>query len=330
MLNVISKFFSTILSQVAMTLGGSLIPGALGAMLIEILPFLRGIGSEIQHALGDDSPALVPTVMVAYALTSFLVGFVFVALGIFKAGILVSVRSPHQLSSFRRIEFTLVVLYQVAYFPRPVLTGTIGAIGVSLFILGLGLPLPPLSSTITISNADTVLFGVSHLGLLFASCGPAFFLSFSIRSEFLRRCSFGKTQHPYYIPLYFLLIPIVFWIAVAGIQDSDRVGMDILVEKGWLFGVDDSVKQQSGIGSAWVYWTLFDFSKVDLHALKNATTNIVLLVVIGVLNLPIYVPALGSSLGIPVNMDHEFMGQGIANVFAGLAGTVPNILVGSC
>jgi len=72
-----------------MTLGGSLFPGALGAMLIEILPFLRGIGSDIQRALGDDSPALVPTVMVAYALTSFLIGILFIGLGAFKAGRLV-------------------------------------------------------------------------------------------------------------------------------------------------------------------------------------------------------------------------------------------------
>lgn len=78
-----------------MTLGGSLIPGGLGAMLIEILPFLRGIGSDIHHVLGDDSPALIPTVMIAYALTSFIIGFVFVALGAFKAGILVRARDSH-------------------------------------------------------------------------------------------------------------------------------------------------------------------------------------------------------------------------------------------
>lgn len=72
-----------------MTFGGSLFPGALGAMLIEILPFLRGIGSDLQRALGDDSPALIPTVMFAYALTSFLIGAVFIALGVFKAGLLV-------------------------------------------------------------------------------------------------------------------------------------------------------------------------------------------------------------------------------------------------
>lgn len=90
-----------------MTLGGSLIPGALGAMLIEILPFLRGIGFDIHHVLGDDSPALVPTIMFAYALTSFLVGFVFIALGVFKAGILVGARgSYHQRSNQKDPAYT--------------------------------------------------------------------------------------------------------------------------------------------------------------------------------------------------------------------------------
>ena len=76
-----------------MTFGGSLFPGALGAMLIEILPFLRGIGSDIRDVLGDDNPALIPTVMVTYAMTSFLVGLVFLILGALKAGQLVC-RAP--------------------------------------------------------------------------------------------------------------------------------------------------------------------------------------------------------------------------------------------
>ena len=80
---------STVLSQLTMTLGGSRFPGALGAMLIEILPFLRGIGSDIESALGNESPALMPTVMFAYALTSFLIGILFFALGACKAGRLV-------------------------------------------------------------------------------------------------------------------------------------------------------------------------------------------------------------------------------------------------
>jgi len=72
-----------------MTLGGSRFPGALGAMLIEILPFLRGVASDIRDALGADNPALVPTVMAAYALTSFLTGFIFILLGALKLGGLV-------------------------------------------------------------------------------------------------------------------------------------------------------------------------------------------------------------------------------------------------
>ena len=54
------------------------------ATLVEIMPLLRGIGSDVQHTLGDDSPALMTTLMVANALTGFLVGIVFVALGAFE------------------------------------------------------------------------------------------------------------------------------------------------------------------------------------------------------------------------------------------------------
>lgn len=69
-----------------MTLGGSLFPGALGSMLIEILPFLRGIATSIQNRMGADSPSLLPTVMAAYAMTSFLTGAVFLVLGVFRCG----------------------------------------------------------------------------------------------------------------------------------------------------------------------------------------------------------------------------------------------------
>ena len=215
----------------------------------------------------------------------------------------------------------------MAYFPKTVLTGIIGGIGVSLFILGLGLPLPPSSSALTFSSVSTVLFGSEHLGLLSASCIPAFFLSYSIRSDFLRRRFSGATQHAYYIPLFFVTIPIIFWIAVAMTRKSNTQGMAMLVDSGWLFKIQDEGLHQRGTGPSWNYWKLFDFHNVAPHALKSATTNIVLVVVIGVLNLPIYVPALGFSLRVPVNMNHEFIGQGAANLLAGIAGTVPNILV---
>jgi len=310
---------STILSQLAMTLGGSKFPGALGAMLIEILPFLRGVASDIRSALGDDNPALVPTVFAAYALTSFLTGAVFVLLGMLRLGKLVSfLRCPSL--------FHIDSLHKVAYFPQTVLTGAIGAIGVSLFILGLGLTLPEDSPGLSLSNTRSVLFNRQHLPLLAASFFPAFFLSVSVRSQRLNRWTRGAVQNAYYVPVYLSLMPILFWVIV-GPQHLDQEG---LIKGGWLFRVDSSIKEQGGLGTSWIYWTEFDFGRVEWWAMRNAIENIVLLVVIGVLNLPIYVPALAFTLDVPYDMNHELFGQGVANLLAGATGTMPNILVSRC
>lgn len=74
----------------------------------------------------------------------------------------------------------------------------------------------------------------------------------------------------------------------------------------------------SPLGSAENIWTT---------NLKNAVTNFVLLVVIGVLNLPLYVSALALALDVPYSMNHELIGQGATNILARACGTVSNILV---
>ena len=102
-----------------MTLGGSRFPGVLGSMPIEVLPFLRGIVSKIQSRLGDENLSLLPTVFVGYALTSILVGAVCTILGVFRCGRLVK----QQMSSR---EYQILLVTQVRYFPKTVLTGAIG------------------------------------------------------------------------------------------------------------------------------------------------------------------------------------------------------------
>lgn len=62
-------------------------------MLIEILPFLRNIASSIQTGLGDENPRLLPTVLTAYAMTSFLIGAVFTLMGVLRCGRLVSLQN---------------------------------------------------------------------------------------------------------------------------------------------------------------------------------------------------------------------------------------------
>ncbi|KAJ7347203.1 sulfate transporter family-domain-containing protein [Mycena albidolilacea] len=290
---------STLTSQLVMTFGGSRFPGAMGAMLIEILPFLRGVATDIRAVLGDDHPGLIPTVMAAYVLTSFLTGAAFVFLGILKLGNL------------------------VAYFPQTVLTGAIGAIGVSLFVLGLGLPFPSSATPLSLSNVASTLFSKNHLSLLAASFFPAFFLSVSVRSRHIELWTRGLIRSPYYIPVYLLMIPTVFWI----VAPAAGISRESLMSAGWLFTVDTaSVSSSSGLVASWNYWALFEFRLVEWWSLKSAIKNIVLLVVIGVLNLPIYVPTLAFSLDVSYDMNHELIGQGVANIFAGLVGTVPNIL----
>ncbi|KIJ65787.1 hypothetical protein HYDPIDRAFT_87654 [Hydnomerulius pinastri MD-312] len=247
-----------------MTFGGSLFPGALGSMLIEVLPFLRGIATSIQQRLGDDSPNLLPTVIAAYALTSFLTGAIFVLLGVFRCGRLVC----------------------------------------------------------------SVLFNRIHIPLLFASFVPALFLSVSIRMSALSKATRGFTDHALYVPVYVLFIAGLFWTVAAGSGHATVNGMTRLSSDGWLFTVEESVRNQKGIGHAWDYWSLFDFSKVEWSAMTAAIENIVLLVVIGVLNLPIYIPAMSLVLGVPsYNMNHELIGHGVSNIFAGVVGTIPNLVV---
>lgn len=94
--------YSTVVSQVTLTCGGSRIEGALGSMLAETLPFLRSIATAIQKELGPGHPGVLPTTMVAYASTSVLLGAVFFALAALRCGRL------------------------TGYFPRTVMTGVVG------------------------------------------------------------------------------------------------------------------------------------------------------------------------------------------------------------
>ena len=154
------------------------------------------------------------------------------------------------------------------------------------------------------------------------------FLSVSIRLSSLARITRGFTEHALYVPVYVLCITGVFWAVVGGVGDANSDGMKRLASIGWLFTVEESVPQKSGIGTAWNYWSLFNFSMVKWSALAGATQNIVLLVVIGVLNLPIYIPSMALSLDVPAyNMNHELLGHGVSNILAGVLGTVPNLVV---
>lgn len=139
--------------------------------------------------------------------------------------------------------------------------------------------------------------------LLVASLLPIIFMCFSIRSDTLNRLTRGAVQHPYYVPLYFLGIGALFWIVVGGLGLGRIGGLHGLAERGWLFRASEGLGSGNvNLKEALNYWSLFNFSLVDMSAFSHAVTNFVLLVVIGVLNLPVYVPALALSLDVPYSM----------------------------
>jgi MFS superfamily sulfate permease-like transporter len=202
------------------------------------------------------------------------------------------------------VAHSLTVIHKIAYFPQTVLTGAIGGIGVSLFILGLELPLPGGDGhSLTLSNAGSVLFSEDHVPLLLASLLPIVLMCFSIRSEMLNKWTRGAVQHPYYVPLYFLGIGAMFWIVVGGLGINRVGGLHGLAEQGWLFSTGEVLGSGNvNLRDALNYWSLYDFRLVEMSALSHAVTNFVLLVVIGVLNLPVYVPALALTLDVPYSM----------------------------
>lgn len=100
----ISMFLaSTLISQLIFSGGGSAFKGAVGSMMIEVMPFLHIICTIVERDMsGQSRHAIIATVMIAYATSTILTGLVFLLLGIFKMG----------------------ALFQ--FFPRHILIGSIG------------------------------------------------------------------------------------------------------------------------------------------------------------------------------------------------------------
>lgn len=136
----------------------------------------------------------------------------------------------------------------------------------------------------------------------------------------------GFTRHAMYVPLFMATVTAIFWITVFLGGKANSKGMKELADRGWLFSL--SRPSNTTDHHAWNYWRLFDFSLVNWHAIGSATGNILLLVTIGTLNLPIFIPAMAIMLKQPrYNMNWELIGHGISNILSGATGSLPNLVV---
>ncbi|KAF8623274.1 hypothetical protein AX17_007480 [Amanita inopinata Kibby_2008] len=286
----ISMFFmSTVVSQLAYTFGGSCFAGANGSMMIEVVPFFHIMANSIASRIGEDHPReIIATTLTAYALSSILTGLSFFLLGALKLGVI------------------------VGFFPRHILVGCIGGVGAFLFITGLTVSLRIADDAFTEAPWATLcyLFSDSHIAALWL---------LPLALAVLLRLITYRWRHQLIFPLYFIIIPSLFYIIVsaAGIDFGD------LRRDGWLFDPD-----MDGTEEAWYkFYSYFDLNAIHFGPIWSTLPTQFALLFFNILHPPLNVPALSVSLNEDTDTNRELVGHGYSNLLAGICGTVPNYLV---
>jgi len=286
----VSMFFVTcILSQIVYSTM-SIFRGGNGSMMIEVVPFFHILVNIIIDEIGDDKPeAVIATVLVAFALSSILTGLAFLLMGILRLGVL------------------------IGFFPRHILVGCIGGVGIFLIETGLEV-------TSRLQSEDGFQYNLETLKYFFQSSHMVSLWLPPLLLAILLRFITARFHHPLVFPGYFLAIPVIFYIvAVAGL----RIPLDSLREQGWLFDIG----KEAGEAPFYRFYTYFDFRQTSIKALWATMPTQLALVFFGVLHVPLNAPALGISIGEDnVDTDRELVAHGISNIIAGCLGTVPNYL----
>lgn len=285
----VSMFFVTcIIAQLVYTLGGSIFKGGNGSMMIEVVPFYHILVKVIVQVVGDDNPpAIISTTMVAFALSSVLTGLLFTILGALRLGVL------------------------IGYFPRHILVGCIGGVGVFLVETGLAV-------TARLEGEEGFKYNMATLRALTANATVMAQWFCPLGLALLLQAITARWHHPLIMPLYFLVILVVFY-TVAFLFGAT---MKTLWDQGWVFDI-----QHLANAPFYRFYTYFDFYHVSWEALWATLPTQMALVFFGILHVPLNVPALGVTLNEDnVDTDQELVAHGISNICAGLLGTVPNYL----
>ncbi|KAL5115225.1 hypothetical protein ACEQ8H_006899 [Pleosporales sp. CAS-2024a] len=196
----ISIFFvSCIVSQLCYSLGLSSFRGGVGSEMIEVVPFFHKMAYSIMEQMDGKPPeAVIATTIVSYCLSSVLTGLIFLALGAFKLGNLVS------------------------FFPRHILIGCIGGVGFFLLVTGV---------EVSARLEGSLDYNLETLQKLFSPdtwylwCLPLF-LAVSIM---LLQC---VIKSPFVLPAFFVSVFAIFYIIVQAIF---RMDLARVRDAGWIF-----------------------------------------------------------------------------------------------
>jgi SulP family sulfate permease len=201
----ISIFFvSCIVSQLCYSFGLSVFKGGVGSEMIEVVPFFHKMAYSIMARMEGKPPeAIIATTIVSYCLSSILTGLIFLALGAFKLGNLVS------------------------FFPRHILIGCIGGVGFFLVVTGI---------EVSARLEGSLNYDLDTLNKLISSDTWYLWtlpLALAIIIMVLRRLS----KSPFVLPAFFITVFATFYIIVKGILHKDLEGVR---NAGWIFELPEA------------------------------------------------------------------------------------------
>ena len=255
----------------------------------------------IMAKVGEENPeAVIATTITAYALSSVLTGLVFFLMGTFGFG------------------------YIVGFIPRHILIGCIG--GVGYFLIATGVEVTArLEGSLNYDGATlSKLFDADTVALWIIPLALALFLYWSQH----------RVSSKYYLPVFILTIPVVFYFFVLSLDELDPTN---LRKTGWIFEGPEAGEPW------WYFYTLYSksstiisgallkFSEFDLvswEAIVETIPAMFALTFFGVLHVPINVPALAVNVGEDnLNLDRELIAHGVSNAVSGFVGSIQNYLV---
>lgn len=123
----------------------------------------------------------------------------------------------------------LVRLPITSYYPS---NSSIGAIGLSVSLLGLELTLLTNATSLTWTSFPRVLFQRDHIPLLLVSVLPAAVLSIFQRSDWMNRKTCGAPRHTLFVPGVVMAVSALYWIIIASTGRADSEGLKDLAAKG--------------------------------------------------------------------------------------------------
>jgi MFS superfamily sulfate permease-like transporter len=192
--------------------------------------------------VGSSDAEIIATIMVGYACSTIVTGIVFLILGIFKLGNVIQ------------------------FFPRHILVGCIGGIGLFLIFTAIEVTshVPPIINM----NYLFEIFKLRNFVLWFSSLLVAIFLK--VLQNFF--------NHQMLVPLFYASLPIIFYTIVYALG----IPLDALRSTGWLF----KFQGQQDV-PFYVFWTYFDFFKVNWAAVSATIPTQLALTFFGILHVPI-------------------------------------------